>query len=129
VAADVQEQSENPEGNAMSFDNIFYSILQVVIIASSMLFFHLWSSTDNPVNSWSDGMYNSMDSDYFGSCIYFVVGVIVINLWMINLVVAVVVNTFKDIRASTKRSAFGAERYQLSATVLFQADRQTRGQD
>jgi len=70
-----------------------------------------------------------MDSDYFGSCIYFVVGVIVINLWMINLVVAVVVNTFKDIRASTKRSAFGAERYQLPATDRSLADRQTRGQD
>lgn len=98
----------------MSFDNIFYSILQVVILASSTY------KASNPVpyadlrvNGWSDGMYNSMESDYFGSCIYFIVGVIVINLWMINLVVAVVVNTFKDIRASTKRSAFGAERYQL----------------
>jgi hypothetical protein len=55
-------------------------------------------------------MYSSMDSDYFGSCLYFIVGVIIINFWMINLVVAVVVNTFKDIRASTKRSAFGAEK-------------------
>lgn len=54
-------------------------------------------------------MFASMESDYFGSCLYFLVGVIVINFWMINLVVAVVVNTFKDIRASTKRSAFGAE--------------------
>ena len=110
MVADVQEQSENPEGNVMSFDNIFYSILQVVIIASSKSPVHVCSPADGVVNSWSDGMYNSMDSDYFGSCIYFVVGVIVINLWMINLVVAVVVNTFKDIRASTKRSAFGAER-------------------
>lgn len=30
-----QVQSSNPEGNAMSFDNIFYSLLQVTIIASS----------------------------------------------------------------------------------------------
>lgn len=30
-----QVQGENPEGNAMSFDNIFYSLLQVTIIASS----------------------------------------------------------------------------------------------
>lgn len=62
------------------------------------------------VNSWSDGMFNVMESDYFGSCLYFLVGVIIINFWFINLVVAVVVNTFKDIRASTKRSAFGAEK-------------------
>jgi hypothetical protein len=95
----------------MSFDNIFYSILQVVIIASSTSHFPLNPTMlIVPVNSWSVGMYNSMDSDYFGSSLYFIVGVVVINLWMINLVVAVVVNTFKDIRASTKRSAFGAER-------------------
>jgi hypothetical protein len=68
-------------------------------------------SADWAVNSWSNGMFNAMESDYFGSCLYFIVGVIVINFWMINLVVAVVVNTFKDIRASTKRSAFGAEKW------------------
>jgi hypothetical protein len=69
------------------------------------------SDTTVTVNTWSDGMFSAMESDYFGSCLYFLVGVIVINFWMINLVVAVVVNTFKDIRASTKRSAFGAEQW------------------
>lgn len=34
-----QLQDENPEGNSMSFDNIFYSLLQVTIIASSLCFF------------------------------------------------------------------------------------------
>ena len=78
--------------------------LSPVLIARSLAL-----ADGSPVNSWSDGMFNVMESDYFGSCLYFLVGVIIINFWIINLVVAVVVNTFKDIRASTKRSAFGAE--------------------
>ncbi len=53
-------------------------------------------------------MYMAMDSDFFSSSLYFIVAVIVLNFWLINLLVAVVVNTFKDIRAETKRSAFGA---------------------
>jgi hypothetical protein len=55
-------------------------------------------------------MYSAMDSDYFASALYWLVGVIIINFWLINLVVAVVVNTFKDVRADTRRSAFGADK-------------------
>lgn len=54
-------------------------------------------------------MYATMDSDYYSSSLFFLVGVIVINFWLINLVIAVVVNTFKDIRSNTKKSAFGAQ--------------------
>lgn len=54
-------------------------------------------------------MYMAMDSDYFSSSLFFLAAVIVINFWLINLLVAVVVNTFKDIRAETKKSAFGAD--------------------
>ena len=54
-------------------------------------------------------MYLAMDSDFFSSCLYFLVAVIVLNFWFINLLVAVVVNTFQDIRAETKKSAFGAD--------------------
>jgi hypothetical protein len=79
----------------MSFDNIFDSMIQVVVIAS--------------INTWSTTMYTAMDSDFFSSSLYFIVAVLVINIWLVNLVVAVVVNTFKDIRADTKKSAFGAD--------------------
>lgn len=53
-------------------------------------------------------MYMSMESDFYASTLYFLVAVIVLNFWLINLLTAVVVNTFKDIRAETKHSAFGA---------------------
>jgi hypothetical protein len=62
-------------------------------------------------------MYQAMDSDFFSSSLYWLVGVIVVNFWLINLVVAVVVNTFKDIRADTKKSAFGADEYVTSSHV------------
>ena len=55
-------------------------------------------------------MYFAMDSDYFATCLYFLVGVIIINFWLVNLLTAVVVNTFKDIRAETKHSAFTANK-------------------
>ncbi|ORX40063.1 Ion transport protein-domain-containing protein [Kockovaella imperatae] len=84
----------NPEGDSMSFDNVFAALVQVVTITV--------------VNGWAPIMYAAMDSDYFGSCLYFIVAVLVLNFWFLNLLTAVVVNTFQDIRAETKKSAFGA---------------------
>ncbi|OXH34034.1 high-affinity cell membrane calcium channel [Cryptococcus neoformans] len=85
---------ENPNNNVNSFDNVFSSLVQVIIVIS--------------INTWAPVMYMAMDSDFFGSSLFFIAGVIVLNFWLINLLIAVVVNTFSDIRAETKRSAFGA---------------------
>ncbi|ORY24315.1 high-affinity cell membrane calcium channel [Naematelia encephala] len=90
-----QTADSNPNGGSNSFDNIFVALVQIVIIAS--------------INTWSPLMYMAMDSDFFSSSLYFIVAVIVLNFWLINLLVAVVVNTFKSIRADTKKSAFGAD--------------------
>ena len=91
----VQATDENPEDNTQSFDNIFASLVQIIVISS--------------INTWAPTMYMTMDAEYFGSSLFFLAAVIVLNFWLINLVVAVVVNTFKDIRAATKKSAFGAD--------------------
>lgn len=53
-------------------------------------------------------MYSTIDSEFFVSSIYYVVAVIVLNFWLINLFVAVITNTFSAIRSETKKSAFGA---------------------
>ena len=53
-------------------------------------------------------MYNMMDSEFFVSCFFFIVCLVVLNFWLINLFVAVITNTFSAIRADTKKSAFGA---------------------
>lgn len=87
-----QEQSTNPESNTQSFDNIITSLLQVVIVISS--------------NNWSQTMYDMIDADYYSSCIYFIVGIIILNFWLANLFVAVITNSFATLTARTQRSAF-----------------------
>ncbi|KAK8858595.1 hypothetical protein IAR55_002824 [Kwoniella newhampshirensis] len=90
-----QTTDGNPNGGGNSFDNVLVSLVQVIIVSS--------------INTWSPIMYMAMDSDFFSSSLYFLAGVIVLNFWLINLLIAVVVHTFTDIRAETKRSAFGGD--------------------
>lgn len=82
----------------------------MVIIASSKLHQNPFALSNLAVNTWAPVMYRAMDSDYFASALYWIVGVIIINFWLINLVVAVVVNTFQGVRSDTRRSAFSANR-------------------
>ncbi|KAG9004060.1 calcium channel protein [Tulasnella sp. JGI-2019a] len=89
-----QEQSSNPNLNIQSFDNIFYGALQVVIIAGA--------------NGWAPTMYDMMDSDFYTASIFFIVCIVILNFWLVNMFVAVITNTFGAIRAGTKKSAFGA---------------------
>lgn len=63
-------------------------------------------------------MYQMMDSEYFVSCFFFIVCIIVLNFWLINLFVAVITNTFSAIRKDTSKSAFGAAPY-VSASSYF----------
>ncbi|CCL98380.1 uncharacterized protein FIBRA_00375 [Fibroporia radiculosa] len=88
------ENSMNPYNNIESFDTIYYSALQVFIVASS--------------NGWSPIMYNMMEAEFFISCLFFIGCIVVLNFWLINLFVAVITNTFAAIRAGTQKSAFGA---------------------
>lgn len=57
---------------------------------------------------WSTLMYSVIDSDFFVSCLFFIMGIIVLNFWLINLFVAVITNSFAAIRSETSKSAFGA---------------------
>ncbi|KAF7334437.1 hypothetical protein MVEN_02273100 [Mycena venus] len=89
-----RESNANPFDGVESFDTIYFSALQVIIVASA--------------NGWSPLMYSIIDSEYFVSSIFFILCVVVLNFWLINLFVAVITNTFSAIRAETKKSAFGA---------------------
>jgi len=53
-------------------------------------------------------MYQIMNAEYFVSCFFFIAGILVLNFWLINLLVAVITNTFSAIRSETRKSAFGA---------------------
>ncbi|KAG8944623.1 calcium channel protein [Tulasnella sp. 424] len=89
-----QEQDSNPHNDIQSFDNIFFGALQVLIIAGA--------------NQWSTTMYMMMDSDFYAASIFFIICIIILNFWLINMFVAVITNTFSSIRVETKKSAFGA---------------------
>ncbi|KAH8105357.1 Ion transport protein-domain-containing protein [Cristinia sonorae] len=89
-----KEDDQNPNSDLASFDTIYFAALQVFIVSSA--------------NGWSPLMYQMMDSEYFVSCFFFIVCIIVLNFWLINLFVAVITNTFSAIRKDTSKSAFGA---------------------
>ncbi|CAK5278246.1 unnamed protein product [Mycena citricolor] len=97
-----RESDQNPLSGVESFDTIYFSALQVIIIASA--------------NGWSSLMYQIIDAEYFVSSVFFILCVIVLNFWLINLFVAVITNTFSAIRSETKTSAFGAGNMDLTPT-------------
>ncbi|CAH7684043.1 Ion transport protein-domain-containing protein [Phakopsora pachyrhizi] len=88
-------ETGNPNNGTQNFDNMAGAVLQVAIIASA--------------NSWSNMMYSLMDSEYFASCFFFIVCVLIMNFWLLNILVAVITNTFGEIASETKSSAFSNE--------------------
>ena len=97
-----QEGDENPENGTQSFDTIFHSLLQVIVVISS--------------NNWSETMYSMIDADFFASCLYFIIGLIFMNFWLANLFVAVITNSFAALTAKTHRSAFADQKIELQGT-------------
>ncbi|KAI0050088.1 hypothetical protein FA95DRAFT_1487881 [Auriscalpium vulgare] len=90
----ICKEDGNPQSGIESFDTIYFSALQVIIVASA--------------NGWSQLMYSMIDAEFFISCFFFIVCIVVLNFWLINLFVAVITNTFSAIREETHKSAFGA---------------------
>ncbi|EGN97267.1 hypothetical protein SERLA73DRAFT_110442 [Serpula lacrymans var. lacrymans S7.3] len=90
----VCQEGQNPYTGVESFDTVYFALLQVIIVASA--------------NGWSPIMYAMIDAEYFVSCFFFIICILVLNFWLINLFVAVITNTFSAIRSDTKKSAFGA---------------------
>ncbi|KAG2356552.1 Ion transport protein-domain-containing protein, partial [Suillus spraguei] len=90
----VCQEGNNPYNGIQSFDNIYYAALQVVVVTSA--------------NGWSSIMYSIIDAEFFVSCFFFIVCILVLNIWLINLFVAVITHTFSAIRVDTRKSAFGA---------------------
>lgn len=76
--------SENPYGGTLSFDNIFNSIEEVFVIMSS--------------NTYSDILYDTIDTDFLVSSLFFISGIVVLSLWLISLLIAVIASSFKLVR-------------------------------
>ncbi|EUC42908.1 hypothetical protein COCMIDRAFT_7576 [Bipolaris oryzae ATCC 44560] len=88
-------ESTNPFADTQSFDNILQSLELVFVIMSS--------------NTWSGIMYTVADTDYLFSVVFFIVGIIILSLWLISLLIAVITSSFQIIREESKTSAFTGE--------------------
>lgn len=83
---------DNPYGGTVSFDNVLQSLELVFVIMSS--------------NTFSELIYYTADSDYLIGSVFFIVGVVILAFWLVNLLVAVITTSFQIIREETKKSAF-----------------------
>lgn len=72
---------ENPYNDHLSFDNIVYSLQSLFVVMSA--------------NTFTDLMYYTMDSDTMASSLFFICGIFILDVWMINLVVAVILHSYK----------------------------------
>ncbi|KAF9586210.1 calcium channel protein [Lunasporangiospora selenospora] len=82
---------------AVSFDNIFSAMVPVYVLMTGQ--------------TWTDLMYKVMDSEYPWSSIYFVLVVLVMNFWILNLFIAVINEMFAKIRDdSSNNSAFSSDK-------------------
>lgn len=75
---------DNPYGGTISFDNILTSIEIVFVIMS--------------FNTFTDIMYDIVDSESLLSSLFFIVGSLALGLWLANLFIAVIVTSFKATR-------------------------------
>ncbi|KAG0025903.1 calcium channel protein [Podila clonocystis] len=82
--------------DALSFDAIYSSMVPVYVLMTGQ--------------TWTDMMYSTMDAEYGWSSIYFVLVILVMNFWILNLFIAVINEMFAKIRDdSTQNSAFTSD--------------------
>ncbi|SCU99330.1 LADA_0H19042g1_1 [Lachancea dasiensis] len=71
----------NPYNGRVSFDNILSSMELVFVTISA--------------NTFTDIMYYTMDSDSMAASLFFISCIFLLNIWMINLMIAVLVSSFE----------------------------------
>lgn len=85
-------QRENPYNNTVHFDDIVHSLELVFVVMSA--------------NTFSDLMYDTINSDYTPAALFFGAGIMIMMLWLINLLIAVITSSFQVIREESRASAF-----------------------
>ncbi|CAG8809622.1 31514_t:CDS:2, partial [Racocetra persica] len=94
-------ETENPFNNMVSYDNIFSAMVLTFVLAATQ--------------GWTDLLYRTMDTDYGWATLYYVLSILILNFWLLNLFVAVIVTVFEKIREETSHSAFTTSK---SAPIL-----------
>ncbi|SCV02207.1 LANO_0F15962g1_1 [Lachancea nothofagi CBS 11611] len=73
--------NQNPHNGRVNFDNILSSMELVFVTISA--------------NTFTDIMYYTMDSDSMAASLFFISCIFFLNIWMINLMIAVLVSSFE----------------------------------
>jgi len=104
-------EGENPYNNTVSFDNIAQSAELVFVIISA--------------NTFTDLMHYAIDAEYMVACLYFIIGIVVLTFWLVNLVIAVITSSLQITREENQKSAFSSETQQriVDATQQDSIDR------
>lgn len=84
----VCQSGENPYGGTVSFDNILQSMQAVFVMIS--------------VNTFSDTMYNVMNTDSVAAALFFVVGIYILTVWLMNIFTAIIVASFDFVQMEEK---------------------------
>lgn len=79
----VCRSGENPYNGTVNFDNVLQSMQLVFVVMS--------------VNAFSDIMYFLMDTDNLLSALFFIFGILILTIWLMNIFIAVIVSSFKII--------------------------------
>lgn len=85
--------TSNPYGGTVSFDNILYSMEMVFVVMSA--------------NTFTDIMYDLMNTDSMAASLFFIFGIFFLFLWMINLLIAVISASFKATREEEEKKTGG----------------------
>ncbi|KAI3405297.2 CCH1 [Candida oxycetoniae] len=90
---------ENPYNGTVNFDNILQSLQMVFVVMSA--------------NTFTDIMYNTMDSDNLAACLFFIACIFVLTVWLLNVFIAVIVTSFNITRleAAEEKSRKTHERW------------------
>lgn len=106
----VCQSGENPNNGTYNFDNILQSMQMVFILMS--------------VNTFSNTMYQLMDTDNIGASMFFIIGIFIMTVWLMNIFAAVIVWAFKLVQreASERRKENRTKRSILLDSILFSDD-------
>ncbi|CAH6718527.1 calcium-channel protein Cch1p [[Candida] jaroonii] len=83
------ETLDNPSEGTVHFDNIFNSLEQVFVIMSA--------------NTFTDILYMTLDTDTLAAALYFVFGMLIMTVWLLNVFIAIVVSTFNMTRSDDNK--------------------------
>lgn len=87
----VCQSGQNPFNGTVSFDNVLQSMQLVFVIMS--------------INTFAELMYQMMDTDGLLASLFFIFGIFILTVWLMNLFIAIIVTSFHNAHEQHKHSS------------------------